>query len=133
MIGGEAIMTYILIVDDEACVRDILALMIESFRCCRVLKAKSGHEALNLVHENGQPGFAFIDEKMPGMPGNELCEKLMRDFGFSPARIAIISGYNRDQIECREDVHFLRKPFDLNSLRELLCHFTCECELALAP
>lgn len=68
----------ILFVDDEPCITDAVtrALRREPFD---ILSAHSGAEALELLQR--EPVDVIVaDEKMPGMSGTELLERVFRDY-----------------------------------------------------
>ena len=65
--------TKILVVDDEAIIRDSLRDWL-SDAGHQVLTAEDGYHALGLI-ENETPGIAIVDLVMPGMDGIELLKK----------------------------------------------------------
>jgi len=67
----------ILVVDDEKSIRD---LMSEAFRGAGydVLSAASGEEALELVRKH-HVQVMFLDLKLPGMNGVELCQRIRKE------------------------------------------------------
>jgi PAS domain S-box-containing protein len=67
----------ILLVDDEAAVRRMLASLLER-QGYRVLSASSGNEALQMLTTGGaQPDAIVSDVRMPGMTGVELVSQLL--------------------------------------------------------
>ncbi|MGM0404444.1 MAG: response regulator, partial [Thermodesulfobacteriota bacterium] len=64
----------LLLVDDEADVRDIMRLSAEDLGY-EVICAKDGEEAVALF-EKHQPPIVLTDIKMPRMDGIELLEKI---------------------------------------------------------
>jgi two-component system, cell cycle sensor histidine kinase and response regulator CckA len=112
----------ILLVEDEAAVREVTALLLVSLGY-RVKKASSGQEALHLAQGNRDKiDLLMTDVRMPGMSGNELAEVLRA----SDARLKVLflSGHSGDTLACHGIVHtevaFLQKPFTLNALSEKL-------------
>ncbi|MEL7523150.1 MAG: response regulator, partial [Cyanobacteria bacterium J06553_1] len=60
----------ILVVDDEP---DNLDLLYRTFyRDFKVIKANSGHDALEMMSEQGDIAVIISDQRMPGMSGTEL-------------------------------------------------------------
>jgi DNA-binding response OmpR family regulator len=60
-----------LIADDEAHIRRVLEMKLKK-QGMRVILAKDGQEALNLIHEN-RPDVVITDINMPNMDGKTLC------------------------------------------------------------
>ena len=110
----------ILIVDDEESVTRSLARSLKDQ--FTVLTAASGEEALRIV-ERSSPAVVLSDQRMPGMSGVELMEKIR---AINP-RISgiLISGYS-DVVALTAAINlsnvrgFIPKPWDLDSLREKL-------------
>ncbi len=67
----------ILIVDDEANIRDLARLYLEK-EGFMVESATDGNDALLRFHQ-GQPSMVVLDVMMPGMDGFEVCRELRRD------------------------------------------------------
>ncbi len=106
----------VLVVDDQPAIRDMLK---EAFGRAgyTVLSAASGEEALALLDKETVP-VMFLDLKMPGMTGIELCLRIRENHPSSS--IYAMTGYASmfDLAKCREagfDDCFL-KPFDLATL-----------------
>ena len=64
----------ILVIDDEAAIRDSLRMILE-YEDYQFLGAASGQEALDLVQRE-RPDVVLLDIKMPGMDGMEVLRKL---------------------------------------------------------
>jgi PAS domain S-box-containing protein len=109
----------ILLVEDEAVVRDLLcdALVTEGYR---VLAAGHPDEALRLAAASPEGIHLLVtDIALPGMSGRELRRRLDRSVPGVPA--LFISGYAGDDPSGRiegEDVHLLEKPFPPHRLAE---------------
>ncbi len=111
----------VLVVDDEASVREIIRQALESFGY-RVTEASNGREALALYQkhkENNSPFYLVIlDLAMPIMDGEACFHKLT---SLDPAaRVLIATGHshNQDGVECLEPcpAGVIKKPFDLSNL-----------------
>jgi two-component system cell cycle sensor histidine kinase/response regulator CckA len=103
----------ILLVEDHQAVLDLAQQILEE-RGYRVLTARNGREALELVALRSRPiDLLVTDVIMPGMTGRELAERLLS--GFSDLRVLYMSGYADDVIEHRQvsrtGTAFLQKPF----------------------
>ncbi len=81
----------ILVVDDDAMVRDVMEGLLQSLGY-RVLLASSGQEAVNL-HENNshEVSLIILDVMMPGMSGLETFRELQKNHPDTPC--VFLSGY----------------------------------------
>jgi CheY-like chemotaxis protein len=113
--GRAAISPQILIVDDEAQLRDLLA---ETFvgRHLQVVTAADGVEALDLIEIH--PGIQLIlsDVVMPGMNGHEMVEKALQRR--PEMKVILITAYAAEVpplslLKARE-IRTLYKPFDVD-------------------
>ncbi len=106
----------ILIVDDEAAVRNVFAARLEKQYEC--VPASNVQEALILLAEQ-QFDLALLDLQMPGMSGIELLRKMVKDF--PDVAVIIVSGIGRGQrvIDALRTGAFdyLIKPCDLDVLQ----------------
>ena len=109
----------ILIVDDEAAVRELLRDMMEA-EGCRVYLAQGGREALGLFEVHKFDGI-FTDVGMPGMSGWELAQAIRQRDEKVP--IAVITGWGSavGSDEQREaGVNWvITKPFRAERITEL--------------
>ena len=111
----------LLVVDDEATVRDVLteALRAEG---CEVVAAENGQVALKLFEDyRGEFDAVFTDIGMPEMNGWELATAIRRRS--ENIALAIVSGW-ADAISCdtRNVVKadwVVSKPFDINRICEI--------------
>jgi two-component system, sensor histidine kinase and response regulator len=106
-----------LIIDDEESLRDGCKQTLEKSGY-RVLTAAEGVEGIKLAREN-KPDVAFIDLKMPGIPGMTVVETLSKD---TPDTVLIIiTGYASidSAVEAIQKGAFdyLPKPFGGDQLR----------------
>jgi len=111
----------ILLVDDEANIREALAEYLSSLNNHRLVTASSGPEAL----ERFSPGkfdCAFLDLKMPGMNGVELLAKLKEQDQTLP--VVIMTGFPSLDAAIntmRQGASdFLVKPFNLDQVQATL-------------
>ena len=101
----------VLLVDDEARVREVTAAMLESAGH-QVDQASDGLHALDLLNERAYD-VVLSDVVMPQLGGQELLERVSR---LRPAvAIVLMSGYPPGPIDTSR-VHFLPKPFQRESL-----------------
>ncbi|WP_134687328.1 response regulator transcription factor [Brevibacillus migulae] len=104
-------MLKILVVDDEAHIRELIRLYLEDEGFAIIEKA-NGAEALEYA-ENHKVDLAIIDIMMPKMDGWELCESL-RQFGEMPILMITAKGEAADRIKGFKlgTDDYLVKPFD---------------------
>lgn len=117
--GGRKV--RVLVVDDEAAVREVLSdsLMAEG---CEVVVAENGQAALDLYDQhNGQFDAVFTDIGMPDMSGWELATAIRRRS--ETVSLAIISGWadaiSRDTRNAVKADWVVSKPFDINRICEI--------------
>src|SRR5471030_215429 len=79
----------ILIIDDEAAIRDSLRMTLE-YEGYDVLTAATGQEGLALA-ERDAPDLVVLDVKMPGMDGIEVLDRLRAMNETLP--IVVVSGH----------------------------------------
>src|SRR6185295_6294847 len=102
----------ILVIDDEAPIRDSLKMTLE-YDGYEVIGAATGQEGLALA-EREAPDLVLLDVKMPGMDGIEVLERLRNMNETLP--IVMISGHGTTAtaVEATKKgaVDFLDKPFE---------------------
>ena len=79
----------ILVVDDEASIRDTLRMILE-YEGYDVIQAATGEDAVRLI-EREAPDLVFLDIKMPGMDGLDVLQKVRHLTDSTP--IVVISGH----------------------------------------
>jgi len=107
---------YILVVEDDGAVRDVLATIAED-EGYRVLTAAGGGEALTLI-EAERPALVVLDLMMPGLSGWEVLDEL--EPLPSPPPVIVVtalkpSAEQRARLEARTAA-WLAKPFDIDAL-----------------
>ncbi len=106
----------ILVVDDEEAIRNSLEKAFSSHGHC-VACADSAEAALDVLKEE-RPQVMFLDLKLPGENGVELCRQIRKDNPI--AVIYALTGYTSvfDLVDCRSagfDDYFV-KPVELQTL-----------------
>lgn len=71
-------MKRVLVVEDEASIREMLTLNLK-MAGWEVLEAGSAERALELMHREEPCDAALLDIMLPGMDGLSLCETIRRD------------------------------------------------------
>ena len=116
----------ILVIDDEAAIRDSLRMTLE-YEGYEFLGAATGQEGLALA-EREAPDLVLLDVKMPGMDGIEVLERLRNMNEALP--VIVVSGHGTIRPRSRRPkkgaFDFIEKPFAservLVSLRNALEH-----------
>ncbi|MDX2223019.1 MAG: response regulator, partial [Rhodospirillaceae bacterium] len=107
----------ILLVEDEDAVRVFAARALKT-KGYRVLEARTGEQALDILHEQAEVALMITDMMMPGMDGGTLARLIRVER--PEVRIILISGYAEEIAKgdgaAVEDFHFLPKPFSLGQL-----------------
>ena len=80
----------ILVCDDDSMQRLLIRQCLES-EGMRILEAKDGYEALELV-ANNSPDFVFMDVDMPGISGIETCRRLRARDDAADLPVLIVTG-----------------------------------------
>lgn len=107
----------VLVIDDEAAVRNVTRALLERAGY-RVLTAASGKEGLALYAEHASTiGLVVLDLSMPRMSGTDVLLELRR-IGGSALRVVLASGYaNPDTPSGGPNIAgFLQKPFRFDEL-----------------
>ena len=82
--------TKILIVDDDADIRDVLRLTLaeENYE---VLEAEDGEAALKIIYTKA-PDLVLVDYKMPKLDGREVCRRVKKDLLLRHLPIIMVTG-----------------------------------------
>lgn len=117
-------MRTILVVDDVSMFRDLVALFLA--RTARVLKARSGADALELLRKESVD-LVISDLHMPHMDGAELCERIKTtpELAHLPVLMMLRQGSDEDSARAvRAGVDdMLCKPISRSALIEGVNHF----------
>lgn len=89
-------MIRVLLVDDDALVREGVRLIIENQADLTVVdEAADGHAALRMVEQH-EPDVALVDIRMPGMTGIELTRRLCARSTARPA-VVVLTTFDEDE------------------------------------
>ena len=108
-------MTTILVVDDEAPIRELLAWILKDLGY-HVEEAINGREAIALAALH-PPDLVISDVMMPVMGGNELCRWVKAELQPAPP-VILISSVGAHITRGTGADAFVRKPFDLDELEQ---------------
>lgn len=108
-------MKRVLVVEDEASIREMVALNLK-MAGWEVVEAPSAERALELMHSGERCDAALLDIMLPGMDGLSLCETIRR--GDSDIGIIIVSAKGQESDKIRglsigaDD--YITKPFSVS-------------------
>lgn len=115
-------MTMILLVEDEASLRDIVASVLED-EGFEVFPAVDGQDALNLL-ANQRPNLIITDAMMPRMDGRELVGVIRSSSEWSSIPVVMVSAVVMPGVDILGIDAFISKPFDfdllLRTIRDIL-------------
>ena len=110
-------MKRVLVVEDEASIREMVALNLK-MAGWEVVEAPSAERALELMHSGEHCDAALLDIMLPGMDGLSLCETIRRSD--SDIGIIIVSAKGQESDKIRglsigaDD--YITKPFSVSEL-----------------
>jgi CheY-like chemotaxis protein len=114
---------HILIVDDEAEVREMLGALLRS-QGYSTEHATNGAEALDRLRQR-RPAAVVLDLLMPGMNGWTFRFEQLDDPRISDIPVICITGiYDRDLVEQRLAVRCLKKPVEIDEFLQTV-RYTC--------
>jgi excisionase family DNA binding protein len=124
---------YVLIVDDEPDMREILGEVLQTGEVeLEVATAQNGVDALLMIGER-KPDLLILDILMPGMNGLEVCRKLKSGAATRGLKIIAITGDHAPELRARvltmgADL-FFTKPFDLIEFAAACIHLITAAKL----
>ncbi|RJP31172.1 MAG: response regulator [Candidatus Omnitrophota bacterium] len=111
----------VLIIDDDADARILLAHYFEEFGC-RILSAATGEEGILKAIEF-RPDFITLDLVMPGINGWEILKILKSEAALNKIPVIIVSVAPKEQrIQLPKEVDYLHKPVDPRDLLAIIQH-----------
>lgn len=114
----------VLAVDDDYDV--LLALQdVLEMEGYRVIPARSGREALDLLHRGLRPALILLDLMMPDVSGWEFLAEQRQDVELARIPVVVVSGQGLSTREVASlgVAGYLKKPVDLDELLSTVSHF----------
>ena len=113
----------ILIVDDDASIRKLIATTLEDVSGYRLEEAGDGVEAVARALD-AEPEIVFLDLEMPRADGIETCRRMRSEPRLADVTIVVLTGQSGERAErlaqaAGADV-FLTKPFSPLHLLQLV-------------
>lgn len=119
-VGDPARSAQLLIVDDDADVREALASVLQD-EGYGVLIAESGRAALEILRGGARPALILLDVMMPVMDGHEFRALQRRDPDLADIPVVVLTAGAMDsRVEALGAVHSFRKPVSLDRLLDTL-------------
>lgn len=114
-------MERVLVVDDDAVIRDLLAAILEEETDYEVIQAANGREALDRLAESRVDAIV-CDVNMPVMGGVELVRRVRADPRLRQMPVIVISAVETPAtLDPRLDIDIMiEKPFDISTLAACL-------------
>lgn len=114
-------MATVLIVEDEFAIADLLEMVLidEGYR---VVTAANGRQGLERLAEDPRPDLVISDFMMPVLDGAGLLRAMRESEGGRDIPCIVMSSMPEANVRERIDGFeaFVRKPFDLNALIQLV-------------
>ncbi len=114
-------MPCILVVDDEAHIRLLIAQTLEELEeeGVEILTAENGEEALEIIRSE-KPRLVFLDVMMPKMNGFDVCRRVKTELGMQDVYVIMLTAKGQEYDKHRgEEVGanlYMTKPFDPDEL-----------------
>ena len=106
----------VLVVDDDDDLCGLVATILRGEGYC-VRTASNGAEALDDVHEHGEPDLILLDMRMPVMDGWEFARRLDAEYEHHAPVIVISAAENPGQRAADIGANdWISKPFDIDWL-----------------
>jgi DNA-binding NtrC family response regulator len=111
----------ILIVEDQAEIRELLTTVMQHEHKYNVMAVETGEEALRVFGEHNI-AMVLLDQKLPGMNGLEVLERLQQMD--ENAVVVMMTGYANVESAVtamkRGALDYIEKPFDLEKVKEVV-------------
>jgi len=117
-------MKKILIVDDDAINRKLVAIFIKKIGEFELIEAENGLEALNII-KSTNIDFVFLDIQMPVMDGIDLLKILQDDEKFKNIPVVVLTtdDTRKNEIATFNVAGVLIKPINQPDLQKLMEEF----------
>ena len=116
----------ILVVDDDADVRELLRVALEP-EGYQVACVVNGRDALNHLRSHAETCVILLDLLLPVMDGREFRKAQLRDRSLAWIPLVVMSGSSDPERAARElgARRLLRKPLDLDEVKQTLRSIRC--------
>ena len=133
--NGQRARKTILVVEDDASIGELLALVISQESDCQPVVARTCMQALEVIEEV-KPDLLIIDYYLAKENGLDLYDHILARNGFEATPAIFLTAGDEQLHLTFEQRHLvvLEKPFDLDTLLDSIknqLHPTCQADLAL--
>lgn len=107
---------YILLVEDEAELREVLVELLQE-EGHRVVQAENGKVALEYLRSHPAPDLVLLDFMMPIMDGKKFCEEREKDdvIRLIPVALLTAATISKDTIDKMQVSTVLTKPIEMDT------------------
>jgi CheY-like chemotaxis protein len=116
----------VLIVDDDADVRELLRVALET-EGYQVACVANGRDALNHLRSHAETCLILLDLLLPVMDGRQFRKAQLRDRSLAWIPVVLMSGSSDPERGARELAarRLVRKPLDLDEVKQALSSIGC--------
>lgn len=116
----------VLVVDDDADVRELLRVALET-EGYQVACVANGREALNHLRSHAETCLILLDLLLPVMDGNLFRKVQLRDRSLAWIPVVLMSGSPDPERAARElgAQRLVRKPLDLDEVKQAMSSIGC--------
>jgi CheY-like chemotaxis protein len=115
---GDRARPVVVVADDEAHIRELLALVVGEAGA-EAVPVADGEQALAAVRERS-PALLLTDVMMPRLRGDELCRRLKADPATAALPVVLLSAIPPAEVAASGAECLVRKPFDLDEIERLV-------------
>ena len=109
----------ILVIEDDDGIRDILGEVLTEETIHRVFLAQDGESCLNML-QDAAPDLILMDYRLPDTNGLELIDRIRRIKGYEQTPMVLMSASLSRENVVGPHLRYLRKPFDLDKLIQMV-------------
>lgn len=116
---------YILLVEDEAELREVLVELLQE-EGHRVVQAENGKVALEYLRSHPAPDLVLLDFMMPIMDGKKFCEERLKDAELKKIPVALLTAatISAETIDEMQVLTVLAKPIDMDVFFKTIKEFS---------
>jgi DNA-binding NtrC family response regulator len=109
----------ILIVEDDTGIREILEEILQEETIHQIFLAQDGESCLKML-QTATPSLFLLDYRLPDINGLELLDHIRRIKGYEQTPVVLMSASLSRENITRDHLRYLRKPFDLDKLLQMV-------------
>lgn len=109
----------ILIVEDDACVHELLEFILRQKNDYVITIASDGQQALDLLEDDALPDLIFMDYMLPKVDGVEVCQRLKNNDKVKDIPVVMMSASRRLKDQCKVPMcadYCITKPFNVKEV-----------------